>query len=83
MKLRLLGPNQTEVEADGAIVLFSYNTPVAAQVGNDYFVTDRKYSTTTTKHVNAWLAGKKPVRKAQSFFDTIFTTTAAANGGAK
>lgn len=82
MKLRVLGPNQTEVEADGAIVLFSYNTPVAAQIGSDFFVTDKKFSTTTTKHINTWLAGKKPARKDQSFFDTIYTAQ-AGKGGAR
>lgn len=71
MKLRVIGPNQTEVEVDGVCVFFSYNTPVAAQVGREWFRTAIKHSSTTTKHINTWLAGKPAVSKAQEFFDGL------------
>jgi hypothetical protein len=79
MKLRIIGPNQTEVEVDGVCVFFSYNTPVAAQVGRNYFRTEVKHSATTSKHVNTWLAGKPAVGKPQEFFEGLLV---AGKGGA-
>ena len=56
LKLRPLGPNQTELELDNMLILFSYKTPVAAWVsGRGWLRTDTKYSKTTTKHINQWL----------------------------
>lgn len=86
MKLRVLGQNQTEVEAGEVTVLFSYNTPVAAELDGEFFVTQSKYSSTTTKHINSWLAGnggKGFERRPQSFFDTIFNAQVAQKGGGK
>lgn len=41
--------------ADGRQVLLSYGTPVAAFVpGHGYVQTERKYSVTTSRHVNQW-----------------------------
>ena len=71
MKLRVIGPNQTEVEVDGVCVFFSYNTPVAAQVGQKFFKTTIKHSATTSKHVNTWLAGKPAEVKTQEFLDGL------------
>lgn len=72
MKLRVIGPNQTEVEVDGVCVFFSYNTPVAAQVGYRFFKTAIKHSATTSKHINTWLAGKPAEAKPQEFFEGLF-----------
>jgi hypothetical protein len=56
MKLRKLGSNQTEISVGDNLVLFSYNTPVAAWVrGRGWLRTEQKFSKTTTKHINAWL----------------------------
>ena len=57
MTINPVGSNQTEVERDdGVIVLYSYRTPVAAFVpGNGGLCSSRKYSTTTSRHVNAAL----------------------------
>ena len=57
MKVQSIGSNQTEVElADGTWVLISYSTPVAALVpGKGWIRTAKKWSATTTKHINAWL----------------------------
>lgn len=54
MKVRSVGRNQTEIEkADGTIVLYSYETPVAAFVpGVGGLVTDRFYSNTTSRHIS-------------------------------
>ena len=58
MKLKKIGSNQTELSNSGLVVLFSYETPVAALLPSGrYIKTGSKYSTTTTKHVNIWLKG--------------------------
>lgn len=50
--------NTTVIEfADGTTVLWSYTTPVAAFVpGRGWVKTVEKHSTTTSKHVNQFLA---------------------------
>lgn len=57
MKLKLIGPNQTELHlGDSLVVFFSYETPVAAFVpGRGFLRTDYKWSVTTSKHINHWL----------------------------
>ncbi len=58
MKLRPIAANQTEVTFNnGARVLFSYETPVAAwdPLGGCYLKTEQHYSATTTRHINAWI----------------------------
>jgi hypothetical protein len=59
MKLRQIGSNQTELTLPcGAVVLFSYETPVAAQLASGGFVrTEQKWSVTTSRHINKWLQG--------------------------
>jgi hypothetical protein len=54
MKLKPVGSNQTEIErADGVTILYSYETPVAAFVpGKGALCTNKRYSVTTSKHVN-------------------------------
>jgi hypothetical protein len=58
MKVQPIGSNQTQVSlADGTEVLFSYTQPVAALVpGKGWIRTAHKWSATTSKHINAWLA---------------------------
>lgn len=53
-----IGSNKTEVHlADGTVVLFSYRTAVAALVpGRGWIRTNRKWSSTTSRHINSWLA---------------------------
>jgi len=58
MIVQQIGSNMTEVQlADGTCVLVSYTTPVAALVpGKGWIRTAHKWSATTTKHINKWLA---------------------------
>ena len=47
------------VMANGTAVFFSYMVPVAAFIpGRGYVRTSKKWSRTTTRHINAWLASK-------------------------
>lgn len=79
MNIKPLGSNQTELRlTDGTTVLFSYETPVACATfqGDDmnfaYYKTDMKWSKTTSKHINKWLAGvDEVIVKPQSFFDEL------------
>ena len=56
MKINPLRSNQTElIFDDGAKVLFSYETPVAAYVPErGYIKTSYKWSQTTSRHINRW-----------------------------
>lgn len=55
MELNSIGKNQTElVFKNGVTILFSYSTPVAYFYDNNYGKTSTKFSTTTTKHINAF-----------------------------
>lgn len=71
MKLNPVGSNQTEIEkANGVTVLYSYQTPVAAFVpGKGALCTSKKYSVTTSKHVNQavarWGATRTNVNQAE------------------
>jgi hypothetical protein len=57
MKVQQVTTTSTQVSlSDGTEVLFSYSTPVAALVpGKGWMRTEQFYSTTTSKHINAWL----------------------------
>lgn len=66
MKLKQLGANMTELHLNnGTIVLFSYETPVAAfnlmgftngcQTRCAVIKTNKKWSRTTSKHITKWL----------------------------
>jgi hypothetical protein len=60
LNLKKVGSNQTEVRGNGAVVLFSYETPVAAVIdGSRRVRTSTRWSKTTERHINGWLKGYK------------------------
>lgn len=71
-----VGANQTQVDmGDGVIILYSYDTPVAAKVSfpdgeTHYLRTDTFYSRTTSKHINAWL-GKDAEEVSQAIINEL------------
>ena len=73
MHMKPLGTNKTELHLnDGAIVFFSYQTPVAAQMANGGFIVTRKnYSVTTSKHITQWLEGVNAADVDQSVLDGL------------
>ena len=71
MNLKQLGSNQTELEIKGARVLFSYSTPVACESVGKRYRTNKKWSNTTTRHINAWLGGVDAEAVSQDFFDNL------------
>jgi hypothetical protein len=57
MQLKPIGPNVTELHVGNAVILFSYETPVAARIGGQYYVTSKRYSNTTSRHISKWVGG--------------------------
>ena len=59
MKVTQSRPNVTELlDSIGTVILVSYETPVAALLPSGRYVrTSKKYSVTTSKHINQWLGG--------------------------
>ena len=73
MKLNPIGSNQNEVILDKCSILFSYKTPVAYidnKTGQAY-QTSKKWSRTTSKHINKWLDGQQSGLVDQSVLDSI------------
>lgn len=71
MKLETIAPNQTMLKFDNTTVFFSYNTPVAACIDGTLYRTSKKYSVTTSKHINQWLAGAKAEMRDPAFFESL------------
>jgi len=72
MELNPIGPNMTEVSVNGWRILFSYRTPVAAWGNKIGFIrTSKKWSVTTSRHINKWLDGSKAKEVDQSVFSNI------------
>jgi hypothetical protein len=73
LSVKPLASNMTLLETPAHIVLFSYATPVASfDKGNYSFNrTSKKWSMTTTRHINKWLDGAKAIEQPQTYFDDL------------
>jgi hypothetical protein len=72
MRLRNIGPNQTEITTGNRSVLYSYDTPVVVQVhGVGYFRTIKNHSATTSKHINRYLDGATYTGVSQAKIDSF------------
>lgn len=82
MKLTPIASNMTQIEAGPLTVLFSYKTPVAAHIeGQGYFRTSHKWSVTTSRHINKWLAANHArdiEERDQLFFDALLAMNTEA-----
>ena len=87
MKIKTLAPNQTELTTiEGAVILFSYQTPVAALLPSGRYVrTSERYNQATTRHINKWLpdASADVEEQPESYFhslgiDTVIETARKA-----
>jgi len=66
MKIKLIGANQTEVQLSDHYetqIFFSYEQAVCVRTANGCFVTTEKYSRTTSKHINKWIANLSNIIK--------------------
>jgi hypothetical protein len=59
-------------------ILFSYQTPVAMfdQNTHEAFRTSKKWSATTTRHINQWFGERKSEEKPQEYFDNLMKEVA-------
>ena len=89
MTVKNIASNMTEISLeDGTLVLVSYETPVAARIfslaaendGCALARTNKKWSQTTTRHINKWLRdtfsaerAKRAKEMPQEFFDTLLS----------
>jgi hypothetical protein len=71
MKIKSIGKNQTELHIGNKIIFISYETPVAACIDGQFFVTEKKWSTTTSKHINTWINGRNAEIRPQAIFDNL------------
>ena len=57
MNLNPIKANMTELDTKDLTILFSYKTPVAFvnKETSIFYRTSKKWSQTTTRHINAWL----------------------------
>lgn len=70
MRVRAIGTNMTEVYVGSNRFLVSYHTPVAAYIeGEGYYRTARRWSATTSKHINKWLSGVSASEVPQNVLD--------------
>jgi len=75
LKLKPIATNMNLIDTHDYIVLFSYSTPVACYNKRtlDYSRTAKKWSMTTTRHINKWLDGVKAVEQPQDYFDNLLS----------
>jgi hypothetical protein len=73
LKLKPVASNMNLLETPAHIVLFSYATPVASFDKGTYSFnrTSKKWSMTTSRHINKWLDGAKAIEQPQTYFDDL------------
>ena len=73
LKVKPLASNMTLLDTPQALVLFSYATPVASydKKTYNYSRTEKKWSKTTTRHINKWLDGVQAIEQPQTYFDNL------------
>jgi hypothetical protein len=72
MRVKNIGSNMTEVQMGDKTILVSYQTPVAAMIfGEGWIRTSKKWSSTTTRHINKWLDGTEAKLVDQSVLDNL------------
>jgi hypothetical protein len=74
MKLITIGANQMQLETSEWRIYFSYNTPVVSEnlVTGRTIVTEKKWSRTTSRHINKFLDGNTDFDKVpQESFNNL------------
>ena len=76
MNLNPIKANMNEIIVGEKRILFSYKTPVAVYTNdNTVHITSKKWSKTTTRHINTWIAGfsfdLKVKEQPQEWFDAL------------
>lgn len=75
MKVTPVASNMTEINTDKVRVLVSYETPVAYQDKETglFYKTEKKWSVTTSRHINKWLDGQEAKEICQFFLDKLLS----------
>jgi hypothetical protein len=75
LKLRPIASNMNLIDTPDYLVLFSYATPVACYDKHnlDYYRTSKKWSMTTSRHINKWLDGVQAIEQPQEYFDNLLS----------
>ena len=71
VSMHMHGPNQNEVVIGDTSIFFSYNTPVVVVKGDKIFQTEKKWSVTTSRHINKFLAGRQATKVPQEQIDKL------------
>lgn len=73
LSVKPVASNMTLVDTARHIVLFSYSTPVASydKTTLDFYKTAKKWSKTTSRHINKWLDGVQAIEQPQDYFDNL------------
>lgn len=73
MKLKPIGSNMTQLTTSEHIILFSYRTAVAFEDKgtNKCYRTSKKWSKTTSRHINKWLDGRTGEEVSQDVCDGL------------
>mgnify|MGYP003125052962 CR=1 FL=1 len=72
MKVKTLNKNNTLITEDNEReLLFSYDTCVAGRDRHGFFKTSTYFSRTTSKHINAYLDGRKARNISQSTLNKL------------
>jgi hypothetical protein len=75
LKLKPIASNMNLIDTHDYLVLFSYATPVACydKRSLDYYRTAKKWSMTTSRHINKWLDGVQAKEMPQNYFDNLLS----------
>jgi len=73
LKIHASTANTIQAWIDDNLVLFSYNTPVAISTPTGFVKTSKKWSVTTSKHINKFLNGHHAEEVSQEEIEKIVT----------
>jgi len=75
LKLKPLASNMNLIDTNDYLVLFSYATPVASYDKGTctYYRTAKRWSMTTSRHINKWLDGVQAKEMPQDYFDNLLS----------
>lgn len=73
VKIKRIGNTNSIIitKDNGDEVLVSYSTAVAAIVNGKAYKTDKRWSVTTSRHINQFLGSMRAEVKSQAWFDKL------------
>ena len=71
MYVKSIGSNMIEVNVRDARILVSYANPVAFERDGVCYKTDKRWSSTTSKHISKWLNGRRATSVPQHELDSL------------